>query len=335
MRFFKIVFGFITTTLMFGAFLAVPVNAQASNADAAQGIGISPPRVELNAERGGTYNIQLNITNVTSSDLVYDSSVNDFNSANETGTPNVIFNSTLPAVSSVITWVVPIPQFTLAAHKTKAITAQIIVPANAEPGGHYGTIRFSGTAVRPESTGVGLSASAGVLLLIRVSGAITEQASLASFFSAQNGKQSFFFENGPITFVARIKNEGNIHIKPVGSIELRDMFGNLMSKLTVGDIESNVLPNSIRRFESQYNNTWMIGLYTANLALGYGTTGQAITGTISFWVIPYKLILAGLLVLATIIYILLRLLRVYNRHIIEKAKNESSNKNKKHNKKKD
>lgn len=144
-----------------------------------------------------------------------------------------------------------------------------------------------------------------------------------------------FFENGPITFVTRIKNEGNIHVKPSGDIEIRDMFGNLSATLPINKQEpkSNVLPDSTRRFETQFNKSWMIGRYTANLTLGYGTGGQAITNTISFWVIPYKLILISLLVLATVVFVLKRMIKVYNKRVIAKYKNEDSAKNKKTDKK--
>jgi hypothetical protein len=108
------------------------------------------------------------------------------------------------------------------------------------------------------------------------------------------------------------------------------MFGGLVTTIAVNSDQSNVLPNSIRRFDSQFNKSWMIGRYTADLTLAYGTTGQAITNTISFWVIPYRLILVILLILVTVIYILRRMIKVYNKRIIEKAKNE--NKNNKHSK---
>lgn len=240
----------------------------------------------------------------------------------------------MPTTASVKTWVETVPQFTLRSRESRVITAQVAIPADAEPGGHYGVLRFSGRAPDVKDTGVGLAASAGVLMLVRVDGAITEKASLASFFSEQRGDQGSFFEKGPLTFVTRIKNEGNIHVKPVGSIELRDMFGGLVTTMPVNADKSNVLPDSIRRFESSYDKPWMAGRYTANLTLGYGTTGQAITSTISFWVIPYKIILIALFILATIIFIFSRMIKVYNRRIIAKSKHENNSKNKKNTNKK-
>lgn len=304
--------------------LSVIVNA----ADGAQGVQISPALVELNAAKGKTYTVNLRVVNVTSGELTYSTSVEDFTAADETGTPKIVDNSNLPTTASIKTWVSVESGFTLGSHKERNIDAIVTVPSNAEAGGHYGVVRFSGGIPNVESTGVGLTASAGVLFLIKVEGNIVEKANLASFFTANNdGKQNSFFENGPINFVTRIKNDGNIHVKPSGNIEVRDMFGNVVTTIPVNDKLSNVLPNSIRRFdEAKLNKAWMIGQYTANLTMGYGTKGQAITSTISFWVIPYKIILAVLLVLATAIFIIRRLIKVYNRRIIEKAKNGNENK---------
>ena len=328
MRLTKILPVFIVFTLLATVMFIFPVNAESANA--AQGIEISPASVELNAARGQTYDINLKITNVTASSLVYSTSVNDFSSADETGAPSISFDSVLPKTASITTWVQTIPEFELKSHEQRTVTVKIVVPNNAEPGGHYGVVSFSGKAPSLESTGVGLNASAGALILIRVDGDIVEKASLSSFYSAQDNKQNWFFEYSPITFVTRIKNEGNIHVKPVGNVEIHDMFGNIVKTLEVGDVKSSVLPSSIRRFDAQYDGSWMFGKYTANLMIGYGTTGQAITSTIDFWVIPYKLILAVIFIAATVIYVLRRLISVYNKRIIEKAKNEIKNKNKKH-----
>ena len=325
---FRIIFGLVAIVII--ASLATEVvRAQFTSAGAAQGLEISPALVELNAARGNTYTIKLNVTNVTASDLVYSTSVDDFNAKDETGTPRILTDSDLPPNASIKSWVSTLSTFSLRSRQSQTVTAQVKIPDNAEPGGHYGVLRFSGGAPELDQTGVGLSASAGVLILIRVDGLITEKANIASFYSSHNDKQTSFFEQAPITLVTRIKNEGNIHIKPVGNIELRDMFGRLVKMLPINGEKSNVLPDSIRRFESTYDGGWMIGRYTASLALGYGTTGQALTATTSFWVIPYKLILIALIVLVTIGYVLSKVIKAYNRRIIAKSKNENTTKNKK------
>jgi hypothetical protein len=327
-KLFKILPGALTLIFIFSVLITNSAMAESIIANAAQGIEISPALVELNAAKGNTYNIVLNIKNITASTLSYTSSTDDFAAADESGSPKIVLDGQLPTTASVKTWVNMDAGFTLQPRQTKTITASILVPADAEPGGHYGILRFSGVASTMEDSGVSLSTSAGVLVLIRVAGDITEKASLTSFYSAQNDKQSWFFENGPIDFVTRIQNEGNVHVKPAGNIEVRDVFNNLVSMVPVNEEKSNILPNSIRKFSGQFGQNWLFGHYTASLALGYGTTGQAITATTSFWVIPYKLILVGLFALATIIFVLVRLIKVYNGYIIKKAKNEEDNKNK-------
>jgi hypothetical protein len=251
MKFRKVVFGIITATLLLVGVATAHVGAQAANANAAQGVQISPTLVELNATKGKTYNINLGVTNVTGTDLSYKTSISDFGASGETGSPHIFIDPKLTEISSIRTWVDIVPDFALNAHQSRTVPATITIPANAEPGGHYGVIQFSGTAPKLDKTGVGLSASAGVLILIRVDGLITEKADLASFYTSasQNGKETSFFENGPAYFVVRIQNEGNIHVKPTGNIEVTDMFGGVVAKIPINKDQSNVLPNSIRRFD--------------------------------------------------------------------------------------
>lgn len=311
---------------------AVPANAQASNANAANGLQISPALVEINGEKGQSYTVQLNVTNVTGSDLTFDSAVNDFAAKDETGTPSVSLETDKPSTASIREWVGVVKSFSLKARESKKITATVDIPTDAEPGGHYGVIRFSGRAPEVEGTGVGLNASAGTLVLVRVAGAVDEKLNLITFQTSQNNKASGAFEYGPITFDVRFENKGNVHVKPVGQIDVRDMFGNKVETLTVNSDKGNVLPLSIRKFQSTLNRTWMFGRYTADLSVAYGTEGQALVQSISFWFIPYKVIIGGLIALFTLIFIFRSLIKRYNSYIINRASTNHGNKTKKHKK---
>jgi hypothetical protein len=304
--------------------LASPAFADTSSASAAEGLQISPAEVQLNADPGRSYTINLKVTNVTATDLIFDSVVNDFTAKDETGTPQIIENSTLPSTASIRTWVTAIPEFTLPAHQTRQITAVLSVPESAEPGGHYGVIRFIGrTASQTNVTGVSLNASAGTLVLIRVSGNITEKLELPTFTTTDtNGKQASLFETGPISFEQRYQNTGNVHVAPIGQIIVKDAFGNVVGQLKVNSSAGNVLPGSVRRFDTELNKTTLFGRYTADLTVSYGTTGGAIVRSISFWVIPYKIVLVGLIILITLIYILRMSIKRYNRYIIHNHNNK-------------
>jgi hypothetical protein len=299
--------------------------------NAKEGLQVSPVIVDLRASKGKSYTVPIKLTNVTKEDHTYYSVVNDFTSKDETGTPRVEFDSVLPETASIRTWVSAPARVTVKSGEAVTIDAVINVPFNAEAGGHYGTLRFSGTAPQQQATGVALTASTGMLFLIRVDGAIVEKASVASFATANTAddKQLSFFEKAPLKFITRIKNEGNVHIQPVGQIDIHDMFGNLVKTLKVNEQKANVLPNSIRRFDSTLDTGWMFGHYTADLAFGYGSNGQALTATTDFWVIPYKIVAVVLIALITLIFILVRVVKVYNKRIITKAiqKHDKNNSN--------
>src|SRR5690606_31396147 len=99
----------------------------------------------------------------------------------------------------------------------------INIPENANPGGYYGAVR-----VVPVSNGlgdgnVGLTASVGTIVLIRVPGPLVEKVSLIEFTSAQNGKAKSFFTSGDVSSLIRLKNEGDIHVKPFGKVQVKNM----------------------------------------------------------------------------------------------------------------
>lgn len=95
------------------------------------------------------------------------------------------------------------------------------------------------------------------------------------------------------------------------------MFGKEAGVLTINEKGGNVLPASIRKFEQTLNKKWLFGRYTAEANVQYG--GKNISESISFWVIPYKLIAIILGVLIVLFIAIRRLLRWYTRRAIAKA----------------
>ncbi len=308
--------------LAISAVLFTAPNTLAQSANAANGLEISPALVEVSADKDNLYTIDIKVTNVTASNLFFEGFVDDFGAKDETGAPSILIEPTAePLPTSIKSWVSKIPSFNLAPGQSRTVTASITVPANASPGGHYGVIRFSGHEGSENSGNVAQIASAGTLVLIDVEGDVKESLELASFTPSKNNQVGFFFETGPIKFVSRFTNTGTVHVKPIGQIEVKDSFGNPIASLPVNKAGGNVLPGSTRRFdEATLDKTWMFGQYTADITIAYGTTGQAIVKSISFWVIPWKIVLTVLLVLVTLIYILRKLIKRYNRYIIEKDK---------------
>ncbi len=321
------VFGLLVVLL---AQLAIPVAASADNG---QALSITPPVLELPGEPGKTATASIKLTNISSGDLLIKSQINDFGAKNETGEPNIIFDYTQEGSYTLHSWVVAPPPFVLGSKQSKVVQFQINVPADAEPGGHYAVFRFTGQAPELQETGVAISASIGSLVLMRIGGAVQEKASVVEYYSATpTFAKSSFFETGPISFVERIRNDGNIHLKPTGTIEVTDMLGRNAGTLRVNGDPNNpqdpprsILPQSIRRFQQTLNSKWMFGRYTAKMKLTYGVNSTPLESVTTFWVIPYKLILLILLIAIALFFIIRFLIRRYNQHIINLAQKANQN----------
>lgn len=318
------------SVIIVGAVFLVNLNVGKSGAQAAQQSGqafsISPPLIELQADPGKSLTTKIKLTNISNGDLLIKTQLNDFGAKNETGEPNIIFDDVNNSNYSLRQWITSPQPFTLASKESRSIEVKIDVPTDAEPGGHYAVIRFTGTAPELEQSGVALSASIGTLVMLQVSGDIKSSAVVEDFFTANSaGDKRGVFETGPIYFAERIRNNGNVHIKPTGSLTIKDMFGRTVATLRVnGDAQDSknppksALPNSIRRFDQQLDKSWMFGKYQADISLEYDD-GKILSDTVTFWVIPYRLILLGLVGLAIIVLLAIFGIRRYNAYIIRKA----------------
>lgn len=289
-----------------------------------QALEISPPVVTLSLKPGQTVTTQIKLRDISSGKLVVTSQVNDFVADGEDGTPKILLEDDESNPYSLKTWISPIPTLTLNSRQIKDLPVTIQVPDNASPGGYYAVIRFTATPPELEGTGVSLSASLGALLLVRVEGDVEEKLAIEQFSIIKDGKPSTFLESTPIQFIERLKNTGNIHEQPAGQVTIKDMFGKKVATLNINLPPRIVLPQSIRKFEqsldsSVLGNKILFGRYTAELNISYGADNQTEKATLTFWVIPYRLILTviGLLIVG---FIALRFFVTrYNRHIIAKA----------------
>ena len=323
----KTIYQTITKIFLLITLLAQVLLPTLAHAEAGQALSISPPVLELKGDPGEVVVASIKLTNVSSSNLLIKNQVNGFGAKGENGDPNIIFDYTKETSYSLQSWVQAPPPFILAPKQSKVVQFPITIPKDAEPGGHYAVFRFTGQAPELEETGVAISASLGSLVLLRVSGNITEKASLVEYYSATPAfEKSSFFETGPISFVERIRNDGNTHIRPTGTIEVKDMFGRTTGTLRVNgepgnqqDSPRSILPQSIRKFQQTLSTKWMFGRYTANMKLTYGNGNVPMESSTVFWVIPYKLILLVIALILIAFFLLRFIFRKYNAHIIKLA----------------
>ena len=317
----------VIISALFGSlvFLA-PVKAVTNNTETGQALEISPPVVNLVADPGQTVNTKIWLRNISGGTLVVSNQVNDFLAGGEDGTPKLLLDDTETSPYSIKLWTSPLSEVTLTKSQLKSLPITIKVPANASPGGYCGVIRFTGRAPTLTGTGVSLSASLGSLIMLKVHGTAKEKLSLVEFGVSQNGKNGTIFEETPITFFQRLKNEGNIHEQPTGLITITDMFGKKVANVNVNDNPHSILPNSIRRFEEPLDKAtigdkMLFGKYTADLKVTYGDNKDVLTKSPTFWIIPYKLIGILIVLIIAVITILVFFIKRYNRFIIGKAQN--------------
>jgi len=289
-----------------------------------QALEIAPPLLYLTVNPGQTVNTQIYIRDISSGDLIVTGQVNDFVADGETGAPKVLLNNDTNNPYSLKGWVTTLPTLQLIPKQIKTLPVTLHIPANASPGGHYGVIRFTATAPSLQSSGVALSASLGALVLLTVSGKITENLSVQEFSVNHAGQTGTFFGAGPVSFVERLKNTGNVHVQPTGQVTVTDMFGKKLGAVNVNQPPGNILPQSIRKFSqaldsSVIGNKKLFGRYTAKLNLTYGTSKKVLTASLVFWVIPYRTIGIIIVLLIAAFFILRYALRRYNRRILEQA----------------
>jgi hypothetical protein len=311
-----------TAALSIAALGVAGVNAQTTantnTNKTANGFRVSPVRSEFSIEKGKSNNLIITVENPTDIPVTAKAIVNNFvASDDETGTPRLVLDEKAPSPKNDFKSLVGVvPEVQLAARQKKDITVRISVPQDARAGGYYGAIRFAPSTSSQGSSNVGLTASVGTIVLVTVPGSLSQKVDLLQLSAAQNGHAKSFFTSGnDISVITRLKNTGDIHVKPFGRVQVKNTFGKIVESYELNNVEprANVLPDSTRKFNNDLKNKKWFGRYTIEANIGYSQgSGDLITASAVFWYIPtWALIVLALFVLAIAlgVYFLVRKLR--------------------------
>ncbi len=301
--------------------------AQTATVGPGNALKVSPVRLDLKMDPGTTQVVKVYIQNLTNAPALLRPFINDFvASSDETGRPNIILNENEYAPSRSFKRLATVSggDVLVAAGESREVKVTVTAPKDAAGGGYFGAVRFA-PANSINSDNVNLSASVGTLVLLRMEGDVKEEMSLESFDVRKGGggASAFFSNNKDLNAVVRFKNSGNVQLEPFGSVRLK-RFGKVVTSYEINneELRGNVLPESIRRFDTKLDKVGSWGKYTLEGNFGYGSTGQLLTGVTTFYVIPLFMILIGagiLLVLLFLIFVLPRMIRSYNRRVIRRA----------------
>ena len=313
----SIIFRITALSSLLSLSLVSPVFAQKSSDSS--GLEVSAPIYEPTIKPGTADPNIIKIKNIGSQTTTYYPEVVDFKPLDETGAPSFLKVGEDSGTYSLAKWVTFTKEaITLAPNESTALTFTITVPANAEPGGHYGGILFSTQPVSVQGTGVALASKVGSLILVRVAGAAKEILTIKEFSTPKSS-----YDNANVNFTLRVENSGNVHLQPKGVVVIKNILGGQIAALDVNQIGSNVLPSSIRDFELNWKDPgFKIGYYTATLTLSYGNPSQNLTSQVSFWILPWNIIL---ITAATLLIVLIGLyfaIKKYNAWIISKAQKQ-------------
>ena len=295
--------------------------ADTSNTNAANTLKVTPVRSDIEIPAGTSKTVKITISNVSSSTVVVSPIENDFIAKDESGTPALILDANQYAPThSLKRYMAPLGNITLDAKSSKTVDVVITVPKDAHAGGYFGALRFAPAS--PDGGGqVNLSASVASLILMTVPGNYTEKLNLTDFNVQQNGKDGTYFQNpNNLSAAFRFENKGDVQEAPFGNISVKRgdkvVYSYDFNQKAPHDV---VLPDSARRWDIPLKNIGAFGHYTVEATLTYGKKNQTVNISQSFWVVPFVVIIGGivgLLVLIGIIIAIVAFLRSYKRRII-------------------
>lgn len=263
-------------------------------------ITIAPISFELYANPGESLTEKIRVRNDSGADNTYQILVEDFKAVGEEGSVDLMDDQS-NTTYSLAKWVVPEPKnISVKNGAEKEISFTINVPKDAEPGGHYASVLAEmGASGAQVQSGATVASKVGSLILLRVAGNVKENANIESFKA-----NKYYYEKSPVSFELRVKDNGNNHINPTGTILITNLFGQKVAEIPLNG--KNVLPGAIRKMDTDWSFSKLLAnRYTATLVANYGQQNQTLSATTTFIVFPKPFAIALLIVVILIVLAIL------------------------------
>jgi len=286
-------------------------------------LSVSPTIFEMTANPGQEWNSTLRVINNNPFPLTVYATVVNFRPLGEDGASQFYPADISDDVrSSLAEWItVPTGELVIPPEETLTIPIVINPPTDTPPGGHYAAV-LVGT--RPpetaEGTSVETSQFVSTLFFLRVAGDIVESGSIRSFRT-----NHLLYEKPEVEFALRFENDGNVHLRPEGEIQIYNMWGQERGFIPVNQktLFGKVLNDSARTFTFSWTGEWSpadIGRYTAVATLAYGEEGRQFTSSeVAFWIIPWRVVLGVLLAIVAMVYGISWSIKLYVRRMLALA----------------
>jgi hypothetical protein len=297
------------------------------------GLRVPPGPLQFDIYPGESKSFEIPVRNITPSPLSVKMEVNDFQSDGATGDPVIVFNDKADPNNpfSIRPYVEGPEFFDLAVDEEKILQYTITLPTDANPGARFGVMRFIANGGPGADEGVTLTASLGTIIIVNTPGDAVELISLKDLKVVdEDGNSGSLFESAPKQVVVKLSNEGNTFVRPFGNVEVKNWNGDVVqsTEFNSGETRPGMLPQSQRDFEIILENISGYGKYTVQANISYGDGTNIIPATVTFWVIPWKLLLIAFVVIVLIVIAANRGLKVYKRNVIKSTKTEKHKPNK-------
>lgn len=277
--------------------------SEAVLAQTSQKLQVSPTRHSIEVDPGEVITFEFKFYNFSEKPVAGIIKSGDFIVTDSLGIPRILDNpdEVLPRFSGASWVTLPFDRIAIAPGDKAPVRVSIQVPKDARPGGRYVAIYFEPAAGTLSLGGLKEEAGASVaqriagLIYLRVKGPITEKAYISRLFGPS------FLEYGPIHIETDILNRGDYHIRPRGSVSLRNMFRAVTDQKKIEEV--NIFPDTSRSYKFSLGEKWLLGRYNIGITAAYGDAGQIIQRSIDIWVFPWKIALALFLGLVILILI--------------------------------
>lgn len=271
---------------------------------------VSPPITDLTIKPGETVQKSIKVTNTNATDLILDAQIIDYIVQDDLGTPIKVTQAASGRFLASSWFTLDQTELSIAPNESSIVTVIITAPKDALPGGHYSGVYFEPKEKKGVSRNVSYTtAQVGSLFAITIEGDIKYDAIIKDFST-----KNFLSEFGPIDFNVTIENQSDTHITPTTQIKITDMLGRTLDTLKLDTV--NIFPYAERSLETRWNQTWGLGRYVATATTSYGS-GLTTSRDIYFWILPYRLIIAVIVVLLLILATFISI----RRHIIHRNDN--------------
>lgn len=264
---------------------------------------VGPGRTELNLEPGQTFVQDITVTNRISDNREFRFEIEDIEGTSDASQAVELLGSEI-GPNSVHDFIsIPENSIMLELGERARIPVTVSIPADAEPGGYYGSVLVSTVQVNdsadsntPRSP---IIARVGSLFFITVGGDITREGETKGISVVGDGD---FFQEGPVNFAILFENTGNVHTNPYGELSITNMFGE-----EVGFVELEpwfVLPKSLRSREVSWNREFLLGRYTVTARINRGYDDVIDEVKTTFWVLPWKIVGGAFVVIFVFIFLI-------------------------------